>query len=397
MFPIKCKDNLPLVHIIINSIGIRGRLGPLTVWVSREEEESPRPGFFRMNRKFWTKIYEKTHKPSHTNFCALDLSQNPIILKPGQIRAIYIHSTLENDEAIVYDNNRHRHTYDDALVSILTGRAHVSPTAFGETPIWGWGNAWRDQREFVGRIEYGAVYKLWNPSIAMRFGTKFQSLVRSMHLCQRRGESPLSQLPDDCIFYILNMCRWDWASDTPEGMKELKKKRKMMLAAAEKRQQQDQAVASISAHQRGDTQEVMIIDENNEKPPCSCQGQQELDGNSSRDEEFQDAASDVNLTDDDEQDSEGNDDEEEWEEEEDDDDDEEEEWEEEEDHEGYNANSAVFRYRDDSDEDSDDDQVQEDNHAQNRQVWLRRTFARIHVLQALAALDDDGVTEMTFG
>mmetsp|Transcript_20845 Transcript_20845/g.31418 ORF Transcript_20845/g.31418 Transcript_20845/m.31418 type:complete len:400 (+) Transcript_20845:296-1495(+) len=398
MFPVKCKDDLPLVQVIIKSIGIRGRLGPLTVWVSNKEEESLRPGCFRMNKKYWTKVYEKIHKPSFTNFCTLDLSQNPIILKPGQIRAVYIHSTLENDEAIVYDNNRHRRTYDDALVSILTGRAHVSPTAFGTTPIWGWGNAWRDQREFVGRIEYGAVYKLWNPSLALNFGSKFQSLVRTMHLCQRRWESPLSKLPDDCIFYILNMCRWDWASDTPEGMKELKKKRKQMLAAAEeRRREQDRIMAAASAPCRGDCGEKMSVDENAGKPACSGGRQQDQDG--SNDEEFHDAASeeeeadeddddeyvDVEVMVDDEEDSEVD------EEENDDDDDDDEDWEDD----GYNANSTVFRYQDDSDEDNDDEGVQ-NNFAQNRQVWLRRTFARIHVLQALAALEDDGVTEMNF-
>ena len=49
------------------------------------------------------------------------------------------------------------------MISIFTGRAHVCNRAFGQLPIWGWGNAWRDQREFVGQLEYGAVYQLWNP------------------------------------------------------------------------------------------------------------------------------------------------------------------------------------------------------------------------------------------
>jgi hypothetical protein len=37
-------------------------------------------------------------------------------------------------------------------------------------------------------------------------------------MCQRRVESPFSKLPDDAIYYILNMMRWDWVNDTSAGM-----------------------------------------------------------------------------------------------------------------------------------------------------------------------------------
>ena len=32
MFPVKCKDILPVDHVVINSVAVRGALGPLTVW-----------------------------------------------------------------------------------------------------------------------------------------------------------------------------------------------------------------------------------------------------------------------------------------------------------------------------------------------------------------------------
>jgi hypothetical protein len=37
-------------------------------------------------------------------------------------------------------------------------------------------------------------------------------------MCQRRPESPFSLLSDDCIYYILNMMRWDWIDDTSADM-----------------------------------------------------------------------------------------------------------------------------------------------------------------------------------
>ena len=91
-----------------------------------------------MTKKSWRKIYEKTHRPSRIGYKELDFSDNPIILRPGQVKGIYIHSTRRGDEAIVYDNKAKPKTHDDSFVTILPGRAHVSEKVFGAIPIWGW-------------------------------------------------------------------------------------------------------------------------------------------------------------------------------------------------------------------------------------------------------------------
>ncbi|OEU05991.1 hypothetical protein FRACYDRAFT_257077 [Fragilariopsis cylindrus CCMP1102] len=44
MFPIKCKDLLPIDHLVIKSVSVRGRLGPLTVWISNEDGNVNYPG-----------------------------------------------------------------------------------------------------------------------------------------------------------------------------------------------------------------------------------------------------------------------------------------------------------------------------------------------------------------
>ena len=77
-------------HIVINSIAVRGALGPLTVWVTKDSELG---GTISCNKKQWKKLYEKTHPPSYTTYQELDLGKSPIVLKPGQVRGIYIHST----------------------------------------------------------------------------------------------------------------------------------------------------------------------------------------------------------------------------------------------------------------------------------------------------------------
>jgi hypothetical protein len=100
------------------------------------------------------------------------------------------------------------------------------------------GSAWRDNREFVGQIKYGACYKLWNPSENLSFGTNFRSVARTLLMCQRRTASPLSRLPDDAIYYIINMMRWDWVNDTSvEMVREQKNarriRRRQMIAEME--------------------------------------------------------------------------------------------------------------------------------------------------------------------
>lgn len=253
VFPVRCKQTLPVNHIVINSISVRGRLGPLTVWVNKDSgvknydnnSQDERYSFraarlsgggktvssISMKKKDWTKIYEKNHKPSFQDYCELSLA-NPIILKPGEVRGIYVHSTLRSDEAIVYDNRKAEKTHDDDFISIYPGRAHVSERTFGTIPIWGWGNAWRDNREFVGRLNYGVVYRLWNPVQHLSFGSRFQTATKTLFGCQRRDESPFSNLPDDCIFYILNMCRWDWVEDDAKEILKEQRKRVRALSLA---------------------------------------------------------------------------------------------------------------------------------------------------------------------
>lgn len=201
-----------------------------------------------MSKKHWTKVYEKTHSPSFVGYKELDFADNPVILKPGQVKGIYIHSTRRGDEAIVYDNKVKQKTHDDSFITIMPGRAHVSEKVFGSIPIWGWGSAWRDNREFVGQIKYGACYRLWNPSENLSFGGNFRQAATTLFMCQRRAESPFSTLPDDCLYYILNMMRWDWVNDTSSGMRAEQKQRRRLR----RRQQIAEADAMLDEAQMED-------------------------------------------------------------------------------------------------------------------------------------------------
>merc|ERR1711862_492117 len=111
------KSILPIDHVVINSVAVRGGLGPVTVWVTKDEKFLD--GEISCSKKNWKKIFEKTLPPSFVEYKELDLSSNPIRLKPGEVRGVYIHSTRRGDEAIVYDNKQNRKTHDDSFITIL--------------------------------------------------------------------------------------------------------------------------------------------------------------------------------------------------------------------------------------------------------------------------------------
>jgi hypothetical protein len=295
----------------------------------------------------------------------------------------------------------------------MTGRAHVSTTVFGQDPIWGWGNAWRDNREFVGRLEYGAVYKLWNPQVQPKFGGNFQNGARTLFLCQRRWESPMSMLPDECIYYILNMCRWDWFNDTGDTMKVRRKQEKARIkqkALEEAQKEEDRmvveapVVASAAAVAVAKPMEEEVEGSSSSRGCCSKRGKSTGLDDEDRMEEDEEAS----IEDDNEEDveigSHDEDDEGEWrsvdEEEDDDAEDEDEssdeEWSEDEDQ-YHRANVQAFSYRDVDSDASDDEQEQDDGEeAAVRRAWLHRQFARVHVLRALASMEDSAVAHVQF-
>ena len=56
-------------------------------------------------------------------------------------------------------------------------------------------------------------------------------------MCQRRSESPFAKLPDECVYYILNMCRWDWVNDTSD---EMRRSQKQARRLARQRMEEDE-------------------------------------------------------------------------------------------------------------------------------------------------------------
>ena len=101
---------------------------------------------------------------------------------------------------------------------VLPGMAHTSHIPFNRAGFWG--SAWRPQREFVGRVNYAIRWLLHNPVAAThaRFPADFRDMVRTVLLCARAPASGgLHALPEEAVHYIVNMCRYDWATPAAAG------------------------------------------------------------------------------------------------------------------------------------------------------------------------------------
>ena len=114
MFPIRAKTILPIEQIIIQSVAVRGQLGDISIWISNDtmqktgsnadghthhQNDGVEISSFKLSSKHWTKIYQDKHRPSPRPV-TMDLTKfydQPVTIRPGQVRMMYIHSTLESD------------------------------------------------------------------------------------------------------------------------------------------------------------------------------------------------------------------------------------------------------------------------------------------------------------
>jgi len=182
MFNAECATTLPAEYIEISSVWVRGQLGPMTVWHTPDsfngklEEEGE-----------WKKMYSATHAPNQHEYTELKLDES-IRLRPGERCGLYVHSGLPGDEGLVYDNQRQHVTYQDRVLKVYPGYAHLSNRPFGARGFWG--RPWRSNREFVGRMEYGVRWKMWQPNDVHRsFPVGFQKTAMTMIMASRRTES----------------------------------------------------------------------------------------------------------------------------------------------------------------------------------------------------------------
>ncbi|GAB5369067.1 hypothetical protein AAMO2058_001373500 [Amorphochlora amoebiformis] len=186
MFDIRARTSMPISYVEIHSLWVRGMLGEIRVYTTpnshhRRHDEPER----------WTLVHHKTHPQSNQVVSPLHLDR-PLVLKPGEGVGLYIHSSLPGDQAIVYNDQRSPVTHLDDFIQILPGRAHTSRHPFDQRGYWGYG-AWRPRREFVGRVEYGVKFLLWNALNGKLFPQPFQAAVKAALGVKVEGKEQGSQ------------------------------------------------------------------------------------------------------------------------------------------------------------------------------------------------------------
>merc|ERR1719359_2082577 len=213
MFDLEAKNDLPIEHVLLTEIMVRGDLGHVTVWWT--------PGSFhpvKTRKDAWTCVYDAAHAPSFDTYTGLLI--HPVTIAPGSTIGLYIHCRYHSDTALVYDNRRSEVVYEDPYIQVHAGMAHLDVVPFGQRNPWGFGHgtdaAFRANRTFVGRLQLGAKYRLWNPEKELHclFPRGFREMVKTFLLVARR---PAASLPFDdmTLFYIFNMCRYDWFESSP--------------------------------------------------------------------------------------------------------------------------------------------------------------------------------------
>ena len=190
MFTCACATSLPLEYLEVQSVAVRGQLGRMSVWTTRDSI-----GEVRETQSAWEQVYDGHHDPSPDELVTLQLA-SPIRLRPGEEAGLYIHSAEPGDEGLVYDNQRSRHhTYKDRCFEVHPGLAHLSNRPFGKHGLWG--RPWRVNREFVGSIKYGVRWQMWSPTKQLGFPIGFQRAVLTMMMASRRPESLVYLLQDE--------------------------------------------------------------------------------------------------------------------------------------------------------------------------------------------------------
>ena len=150
------------IPLELSSISVRGDLGPMTVWITPDTFEGKHE-----RQSEWRCIYEKAHESSRDVLVPMTLDP-PLRVKPGDKLGLYVHSKLRGDQALVYDNKKASYTYKDRFIKVLPGIAHKSCVPFSDRGLHHW-SAWRQNREFVGRMSFGVKYLLWTPLVTSQF------------------------------------------------------------------------------------------------------------------------------------------------------------------------------------------------------------------------------------
>ncbi|GMI26316.1 hypothetical protein TeGR_g7155, partial [Tetraparma gracilis] len=168
-FSIATKPDAPCTQLQITSLSVRGALGRVSIYTTKQL--IPHTDVYS-DPSAWYRVHLSDNAASFRSYKALPFDE-PVDLPPGCARGFYVHSEMQNDQAIVYDNVRSHTPSADVHVSVLPGLAHLSPTPFSSHGGFAWGG-WRRNRVFVGKVDYGVKTVLWTKKNHLLFTKSFR-------------------------------------------------------------------------------------------------------------------------------------------------------------------------------------------------------------------------------
>lgn len=252
MWNISCKEGAPITTLNVTSIAVRGSLGDVSVYATND----PNTPYDRVSTKpdKWSCHYTGHLPPSWRSYTTIQLDL-PVEMCRGETRGFYVHSTDPGDSSIVYDNysTYRSRTMEDEHIGVKRGMAHLGIIPFSNVSQYGWGT-WRNNREFVGRINYGTRQILWRKDVHVEFPEVWRTGAATFYMMNALS---FQGLPADVVEYILNMCGWSW-------FKEGKRRNSVvgnLLGKAKERAKSFVAVPKLTAAESGSSSVSVNSDE----------------------------------------------------------------------------------------------------------------------------------------
>jgi len=212
--------------IIIRGVAVGGEIGNYTIWSKNTSVQVT-----YKKKSDYTLVAKGFSQPSFQKAKLLKL-ETPIFLKPNSVVTIYVHSGVRSDRGIYYQSISRNSAYckDDNL-EIYPGFARVGNPAFDSNDTddfgygnWGWGG-WRSGRAFSGSIIYSIQGKKWSYNCHREFPLYFRDVVICLLLCWNREECPLSMIPAETLFHVIELLNWrDWEETNNKSLSKKPKK-----------------------------------------------------------------------------------------------------------------------------------------------------------------------------
>ena len=210
-------QSISIEDVWITAINIGGEIGPYTVYW---REGSIALGF--KHAADWTQCASGHVDSSEWQGIDLPL-QEPVFLKSHRKIALYIHSSLDNDQAIAYQTypSMQHPICSDGKIALFPGQGRVGNEPFDNGAAeqrWGW---FRAPRGLAGGLTYRCLRRQWTPEDMLIFPESFQNVIMQLHLIYMfSGEQGLlGILPLECFYMILGQL--DWSDFEPVPMEDI--------------------------------------------------------------------------------------------------------------------------------------------------------------------------------